>query len=251
MPRRVRSSRDSDPAEWELNVNQVVAFNLRAARKRKNWTQEALADEITRLSGTRCTHTMVSELERAWDGERRREFDAQEIAVLAAALKVPIAYFFLPPPDEYRNLEQLGRPASELHLLLFGYFDTAEILDERMREVGKNLLPEDEEMLPHFTGKMGPWLYRERRKELVMALLDGMADKVDQAFDTIGEFADRARKAGIRGYVAEQANDRDFAVPPENRPNCSDDTEQPPDSPSSEPLDGPSPERASARQGSR
>ena len=95
MPRRTKNS---GPANTELNCNQIVAANLRAGRQLRGWTQEALAREITRVSGTRCTHTMISELERAWDGKRRREFDAHEIAVFAAALKVPIGYFFLPPP---------------------------------------------------------------------------------------------------------------------------------------------------------
>ena len=80
----------------------------------------------------------------------------------------------------------------------------------------------------------------------------------DQAFETIGAFADQVRKARIRGYVAKKANDADCAVPPENRPNLSEETEEPTDSPSSEPQDGPSadtakpsPEPASTTQGSR
>ena len=90
------------------------------------------------------------------------------------------------------------------------------------------------------------------------ALLDGMADRVDQAFETIGEFADLGRQVGIRGYIAEQANDLDFAVPPENRPSVSGDADEPSDSPSSEPLErsshdaaSPSAEPASTTQGSR
>ena len=53
-----------------------------------------------------------------------------------------------------------------------------------------------------------------------MSLLEGMADEVDEAFDTIGKFADLARRAGIRGYIAEQANDPDFAVPVREPPEC-------------------------------
>ena len=238
MPRRPRSIRPTD--ESELNVNQIVAFNLRAARQLKGWTQESLAGEITRLSGTHCTRTMVSELERAWDGRRRREFDAHEIAVFAAALRVPIGYFFLPPPGERRDLEGMGRSARELHLLFFGYFDTYEILDERMREYGGDFPPEYEQAITDLPIGAGPWTYKQRRKELLMALLDGMADEVDQAFDTIGKFAELARQTGIRGYIAEQANDPDFTVPTENRVSVSGDADESSGSPASEPPDGPS-----------
>ena len=243
MPRRPRSIRPAD--ESELNVNQIVAFNLRAARQLEGWTQEALAREITRRSGTHCTRTMVSELERAWDGRRRREFDAHEIAVFAAALKVPIGYFFLPPPDENRRLEGIGRSVSELHLLFFGYFDTAEKLDARMREYGGNFPPEYEGPIAELPSRVGPWSYKKRRKKLLIALLEGMADEVDQAFETIGKLADLARRAGIRGYIAEQANDPDYAVPPENRPSVSGETDETSGSPPSEPPDHSSPDSAS------
>ena len=174
MPRQGRSSEPA--ASKELNVNQIVAYNLRAARKIKKMTQEDLARQIETVSKKRCTPTMVSELERAWDGPRRREFDAHEIAVFSLALDVPMAYFFLPPINEYRNLENLNRAARQLHLLVFGDGEDEKILDDRMLEVGKHLLPVDKEWLADFTGNMGPWTYRWRRKKLVMALLEGFAD---------------------------------------------------------------------------
>lgn len=243
MPRRGRSSKSA--AGEELNVNQIVAYNLRAARKLRGMTQEDLARRIETVSGTRCTHAMVSELERSWDGPRHREFDAHEIAVFSLALKVPMAYFFLPPLNEYRNLEQLGRSARELHLLMFGYFDNEEILDERMLELGKNLLPADEYLISGLTGVMGPWTYKERRKKLIMALLDGAADDLDKALKEVGEAIDRLRKSGFRGFIAQHANDDDFGFRPENRPSVSDDTDEPSDSPSSEPPDDSSPDTAS------
>ena len=243
MPRRGRSSESA--LSGELNLNQIVAYNLRAARKLKGMTQEDLARRIETVSGTRCTHTMVSELERSWDGPRHREFDAHEIAVFSLALRVPMAYFFLPPLNEYRNLEQLGRRARELHLLMFGYSEDEKILDDRMLELGKHLLPADEDLITSFTGDMGPWTYKERRKKLIMALLDGAADDLDNALDEAGDLLDRLRKSGIRGFIAQHANDEDFAVPPENRPNVSDDTDEPSDSPSSEPPDDSSPDTAS------
>ena len=90
MPRRTSNS---DPATEDprSTCNQIVAVKPKGRPSTPGaGPKTTLAREITRLSGKRCTHTMISELERAWDGKRRREFDAHEIAVFAAALRVPI-----------------------------------------------------------------------------------------------------------------------------------------------------------------
>ena len=165
MPRRARRSRDADADDrWELNVNQVVAFNLRAARQLQKMTQATLAVRLTAVSGLHFTPAMVSELERSWDGQRRREFDAHEIAVFAAALKVPIAYFFLPPPGEHRNLQGMGRSAHELIPLLLGYFDTAEKLDERMREFGGDIPQNTKDRSPTSPAGSAPGATRSAAK---------------------------------------------------------------------------------------
>ena len=244
MPRQGRSSEPA--ASKELNVNQIVAYNLRAARKIKKMTQEDLARQIETVSKKRCTPTMVSELERAWDGPRRREFDAHEIAVFSLALDVPMAYFFLPPINEYRNLENLNRTASQLHLLVFGDGEDEKILDDRMLEVGKHLLPVDKEWLADFTGNMGPWTYRWRRKKLVMALLEGFADDFDEAIGRIGAYIDQLREAGIRGFIAEKANEPDVATLPERRASPRTDDEEPSDTPSGQWSDDSSDDDADA-----
>lgn len=263
MPRRARRRADASPtaAGEELNVNQIVAYNLRAARELKGWTQETLAQHLGRLSGIEYSHAMVSALERAWDGGRRREFDAQEIALLSAALEVPIVWFFLPPPKERRALEQLGRPALELYWMLLGEERTLEPLYERLREIGIQDPTPAEETARKVTGQRSynhQWNYRQRRKDLLLALLDEHADGLDEAADVLGEFFDHLRQVGIRGFVAENTMDRDFATRPEIRLSASGDSEALPDSPASEsPGDssadaaGSRPDRASSVQGSR
>ena len=263
MPRRARS-RQEDPspaAGWEVNVNQIVAYNLRAARERKGWTQETLAKTLERLSGIPYSHAMISALERAWDGERRREFDAQELALLSAALEIPIVWFFLPPPNEHRPLEQLGRPAFELYWLLLGKEEQLEPIHERLRELGIHDPTPAEETARKVTGQRSfnhQWNYRQRRKDLLLALLDNHADGLDKAADELGEFFDHLRQVGIRGFVAENTMDADFATLPENRSPAPGDPEATTDSPVDEPQDdspagstGPSPNRASSMQGSR
>lgn len=78
----------------EVTVNQVVAWNLARVRKDAGLTQQQLAEKIG------WTAASVSEAERSWDGKRTREFSAQDLAVLALALGVPVAAFFLAPGDE-------------------------------------------------------------------------------------------------------------------------------------------------------
>lgn len=52
--------------------------------------------------------------------------------------------------------------------------------------------------------------YRERRKQMLLALLDEYADDVDQAAEEIGGFFDRLRQVGVRGLVAERLNDGEY-----------------------------------------
>ena len=243
-----------------MNVNQIVAYNLRAARERKGWTQETLAKTLERLSGIPYSHAMISALERAWDGERRREFDAQELALLSAALEVPIMWFFLPPPKEHRPLEQLGRPAFELYWLLLGKEEQLEPLYERLRELGIHDPTPAEETARKVTGQRSfnhRWNYRQRRKDLLLALLDNHADGLDRAADELGEFFDHLRQIGIRGFVAENTEDGDFATLPAHRSAAPDpeatSTDVSPHEPpgdSSSDIDGPSPEPVSSAKNS-
>ena len=57
------------------------------------------------------------------------------------------------------------------------------------------------------------WSYRERRKELLLALLDQHADDLDNAIDELGRQLDHLRQVGIRGFIAEHTNDDDYARP--------------------------------------
>lgn len=61
--------------------------------------------------------------------------------------------------------------------------------------------------------------YRHRRKELLLALLDDYADRVDASADELGRFFDHLRQVGIRGLVAEQLNDADYTQDPAARPS--------------------------------
>jgi hypothetical protein len=54
------------------------------------------------------------------------------------------------------------------------------------------------------------WSYKDRRKEMLLALLDNHADEFDSAVDELGKWVDHLRQAGIRGFIAEHTFDDDF-----------------------------------------
>lgn len=77
-----------------VSINQVVAFNMSVYRRAAGMTQDELGE---RLGG--WSFASVSAAERSWDGKRVRQFNADEIMRIAAAVGVPVIAMFLPPPD--------------------------------------------------------------------------------------------------------------------------------------------------------
>jgi transcriptional regulator with XRE-family HTH domain len=209
----------SAPARTEpdtADLNQIVAYNFRRARELRGWTQDEAALRLEPFLGQRLRQASVSAIEGAFAGERRREFDAQEILSFACAFDVPLLWFFLPPPDDHRRLAGTSDRVSELYLLALGREDQLEVLTERLRELG---LPEpggDDAGLERVYGAPTRATlsdYRHRRKELLLALLDEYADGVDEQAEQIGRFFDHLRQVGIRGFVAENAMDPDYTRP--------------------------------------
>ena len=61
------------------------------------------------------------------------------------------------------------------------------------------------------------WSYKERRKEILLALLDQHADNFDKHIEEVGTLIDHIRQVGIRGFIAENTNDEDFTYKKEFR----------------------------------
>jgi len=203
---------DSSPSP-EVDLNQVVAYNIRKARLLRGWTQEELADRLEPYLGQRLTQAGVSSIERAWDGERRREFDAHELLIFAMVFDLPILWFLLPPPGDHRVMRSTTRPVDELYAWLLGRPDQIEPVYERLRQLGIADPTAAEATVEKITGVPATakqWSYRERRKELLLALLDEHADSLDSAVDELGRWVDHLRQVGIRGFIAEHTGDEDF-----------------------------------------
>jgi len=226
MPRRRREepqepARPVDPRP-QVDLNQVVAFNVRAARELRGWTQEEFAERLERYLGTRLTQASVSAIERAWDGDRRREFDAHELLIFAMVFDLPMIWFLLPPKGDHRLMRGTTRQVDELYLWLLGRPERLGPLYDRLREYGIHDPSENELIVEKLTGQPAAsraWSYKERRKEMLLALLDNHADEFDSAVEELGKWVDHLRQAGIRGFIAEHTWDDEFAAPADEDPD--------------------------------
>ena len=180
----------------EVDLNQVVAYNVRAARELRGWTQDDVAERLEPYLGQRLAQASVSAIERAWDSERRREFDAQELLVFSLVFDLPMVWFLLPPPGDRRMMRSTTRPVNELYAHLLGMPHQLEPLYARLRELGIADPDATDEAFQLLTGgktAQHEWGYRERRKELLLALLDQHADAFDTAVEDLGRVVDRLR----------------------------------------------------------
>lgn len=218
MPRRRKLPADPEPApgprDDTVDLNQVVAYNVRAARELRGWTQEEFAERLAPYLGQRLTQASVSAIERAWDGERRREFDAHELLFFAMVFNLPMVWFLLPPPADHRIMRGTTRQVDELYVHLLGRPHELQPLYDRLRAYGIADPEAAQLVVERITGEPSDarkWSYRERRKEMLLALLDNHADALDKAVDELGRWVDHLRQVGIRGFVAEHTLDEDFA----------------------------------------
>jgi transcriptional regulator with XRE-family HTH domain len=90
-----------------VTMNQLVAYNLAYWRKVAGLTQEEFGERIG------WSKAAVSAAERAWDGKRTREFNADLLIAIVNELDLPLAALFLPPEDDgidtryvFHNYEQ-------------------------------------------------------------------------------------------------------------------------------------------------
>lgn len=220
MRRTARGKRGSggrsDPG---VDLNEVVAHNFRRARELRGWTQEETAARLEPLVGQRLPQASISAIERAYEGDRRREFDAHELLAFALAFELPLLWFLLPPEGDRRRLRRTSRQVDELYEIVLGREEQLEPLYERLRQLGIDDPTELDRAMERITGAPAESRksYRERRKRLLMALLDDYADDVDRAADELGRFFDHLRQVGVRGFVAEHLHDEEFTYPPDAR----------------------------------
>ena len=221
-PRRSPADGDGPPRSTTdtADLNEIVAYNFRRARELRGWTQEETAARLEPFLGQRLRQAAISAIEGAYGGERRREFDAQEVLAFACAFDLPLLWFYLPPPGDRRRLHGTSEQVDELYLLALGREDQLPAMTERLAELGHPAPDEGDTALERTYGAPTDRQiadYRRRRKELLLALLDEHADAVDASAEELGRFFDHLRQVGIRGFVAERMNDPDYTRPSTGR----------------------------------
>jgi transcriptional regulator with XRE-family HTH domain len=79
-------------------MNQVVAYNIRRARAKREWTQEDAAQHLEPYLGTLWSKATFSAAERGFEtGDRIRQFTADDLIALSRGFDLPIVWFMLPP----------------------------------------------------------------------------------------------------------------------------------------------------------
>lgn len=211
-----------------MDVNAIVSFNLRAIRERRGWTQQRVAEQLGRLTGHTLPQASISAMERGFDGERRRRFDAHELYLFSAVFEVPIAYFFLPPPDAVdARLADTGAPAVALYSALLGDSVTLEAVDERLEQLGLNVPQDLDPIMAAVLGAPEDVAYlnwhdhfRTWRKNRIALLAREYGDQLDDLAEVLADFAAKIKTLGPAGYLQSVAHkDGEEAFVPPREPD--------------------------------
>lgn len=195
-----------------LDVNAVVSYNVKAIRERRGWTQQSVAERLSRLTGHQLPQASISAMERGFDGDRRRRFDAHELYLLSVVFDVPIAYFFIPPPGSgLGQLADTGRPVSELYASLLGHEWQLEPFDERLAEIHINNPEETDAALAAIFGPEGGarnWheSFRTWRKKRLAEVEREYGDRLNEVAAFLKDFATKIETFGPRGYLESMAH---------------------------------------------
>lgn len=198
----------SPPAEpARFDVNAVVSYNVKAIRERRGLTQQAVADRLAALTGHQLPQASISAMERGFDGERRRRFDAHELYLLSVVFNVPIAYFFIPPPATgLAELANTGRPVVELWRSLLGTDDQLDAVDARLAEIKIDNPEAADDVLAAIFGPEGAvrnWHphFRTWRKQRLREIEVEYGDRLDEVAEFLADFASKVKALGPAGYL--------------------------------------------------
>jgi transcriptional regulator with XRE-family HTH domain len=206
-PRKRQDEPSPPPEAPGLDVNAVVSYNVKAIRERRGMTQQAVADRLAILTGHQLPQASISAMERGFDGERRRRFDAHELYLLSVVFDVPIAYFFIPPPGTGNaELADTRRPVSELYRALLGIDAQLEAVDARLAEIKIENPDAADQILAAIFGPENPatnWHqhFRTWRKRRLREVEVEYGDRLDEVAEFLAEFASKIKALGPSGYL--------------------------------------------------
>lgn len=198
---------ESQRRDSMLDVNAIVSYNLKWIRERKGWTQQDVADRLALMTKHQLPQASISAMERGFDGERRRRFDAHELYLFSVVFGVPIMFFFLRPPNvRGQLLADSERPVGELYASVLGFERGLDLVDERLAELG--IMPPDEddvltELLFGRDGRSQKWFrhFRLWRKERIDKVAKEHEDRLEELADFLLMFAQGIKTFGPRTYL--------------------------------------------------
>lgn len=118
-----------------LTPNQIVAWNLARARALRGWTQQEAAERLEPYIGERWSKATYSAAERSVDGQRIRQFTADDIFAFSRAFDLPMTLFLTPPPWSGEEIgHAAGGATSTRAEYLDSIFDMPEAARKRLLE---------------------------------------------------------------------------------------------------------------------
>jgi transcriptional regulator with XRE-family HTH domain len=196
-----------EPGDGTLDVNAVVSYNIRAIRERRGMTQTGVAERLAQLTGHLLPQASISAMERGFDGERRRRFDAHELYLLSVVFDVPIAYFFIPPPGLTGiELADTRRPVAELYRSLLGTDAQLEEMDRRLDDIKIQNPDGTDDVLTALFGAdpgAGNWHqhFRTWRAQRLREVEREYGTQLDEVADFLADFAAKIKAVGPSGYL--------------------------------------------------
>lgn len=220
VPRDRKKAAEDTPVDeagdGNLDVNAVVSYNVRAIRERRGMTQTGVAERLSQLTGHLLPQASISAMERGFDGERRRRFDAHELYLLSVVFDVPIAYFFIPPAGMTGvELADTHRPAAELYRALLGTDAQVEEMDRRLDDIKLQNPDDTDDVLTAIFGAdagAGNWHehFRTWRAERLREIETEYGTQLDEVADFLADFAAKVKSLGPQGYLRSMSwDDRD------------------------------------------
>lgn len=215
QPKKADDAPPAPPSQPDrMDVNAIVSYNVRAIRERRGWTQQMVAERLAVFTGHELPQASISAMERGFDGDRRRRFDAHELYLLAMVFGVPIAYFFLPPPDiGLGELTDTNRPISEIYVALLGRENQLAEVDERLAAINVTDPATVSDTLAALLGAAGAannWHehFRTWRTKRLAEFARTYGDRLDEVAEFLGEFAEKIKAMGPRNYLEATAHGR-------------------------------------------
>jgi hypothetical protein len=172
-----------------MSPNQIVAINLRLARKLEGWSQEQAGKAVAPYLGEEWSKARWSRAEKADDPTSVRGFTADELVAFSLTFQRPLIWFLMPPsPMEEESDAPLPAlvGADDNGVPLNEYLDLLYVADPGLGGMKERVLA-----LSDFLG----WDLRARlRIHMTPVWLRAREDIVGDLFGLYGDIANVARK---------------------------------------------------------